>query len=132
MPPVRFGWLPYLPIGVGLAVLVVRLQFLTFAPVKDEPHYWNAVLHFSDHPMPDLAALRGYAELTAPFAFIVFGWLEVLTGHGLVLGRWLNLVLTISTLFLISRILRSTRRLAFGLGPGVMSVPDRNRPSSLH
>lgn len=81
--------------------LVLWLDFLQGPYWWDERGFWRTSLEFSDRLIPSLNDLRDYEELNTPLPFIVFGALEYLLGYGIAAGRWLNLVLSISIVFII-------------------------------
>jgi hypothetical protein len=81
-------------VAVVFGAIVVALDGLRFEPVKDEPHFWQTSLRFSEQWIPSVKLLRDYGELSTPLPFLVFGWLERATGHGLIAGRLLNLLLS--------------------------------------
>lgn len=66
---------------------------LRFPPVRDEPHFWLASLHFAERGWPGLSDLRDYGALNTPLPFLLFGWLEA-AGGGIRAGRLLNLCLS--------------------------------------
>src|SRR5436189_103673 len=84
----------FLLIGLAYLTLFVCLDFLRFAPEKDELHFWPTALLFSKSWIPSLDQLRGYHELSTPLAFLVFGGLEHLLHGGIMAGRLLNLSLS--------------------------------------
>jgi len=86
--------------GGVYAVVLWRLHALRFPLALDELHYWPTSLTFS-HRF-GLSQLRHYRELTTPLAFLVDGAVQRVTGHGLVLGRWLNAALSLVVLGLIA------------------------------
>ena len=81
-------------IGLVYLTLFVYLDFLGFAPERDEVHFWPTALLFSESWIPSLEQLRNYPELTTPLAFLVFGGLEHLLHGGIMAGRLLNLSLS--------------------------------------
>lgn len=80
------------------AGLLVGLEGLGFAPLKDERHFWPSSLYFRDRLPPTLEELRGYRDLNTPLPFLLFGLLERLFGGGIQVGRWVNLVLGLAVL----------------------------------
>ena len=84
----------------GIIILVYLIYLLVFNflmfPVKeDEPHFWQTAKSFSHSLIPNLGQMSDYNDLNTPLPFIIFGQLEFLTGNGVILGRYLNLVLSI-------------------------------------
>ena len=81
--------------------LVVQFDFLQGAMVKDEPHFWKTSLTLSDNLLPSLEELKDYRELNTPLPFIIFGALEHLTHQGVYIGRLLNVILSLTIVFII-------------------------------
>lgn len=76
-------------------VALVVMDGLTFAPRKDERHFWPTALAFSRAFPPAVDDLRGYNELNTPLPFVVFGALEYFFGGGIAVGRFVNLGLSL-------------------------------------
>ncbi len=74
------------------------LGWLGGAPSRDEVHFWPTSLRFAAEPIPSLELLRGYGELSTPFPFMVFGWLEAGFGGGIAVGRLFNALVSFATL----------------------------------
>lgn len=74
---------------------------------RDEVHFWPTSLKFGETFPPSLETLTDYGELNTPLAFAVFGWLDALTGGGVVAGRALN---TLCALTILCMILLRDRR----------------------
>jgi hypothetical protein len=83
------------------ALLVWRMHWLLFPLDRDELHFWPTSLLFSHALLPDLRTLRTYDELNTPLPFVVFGEIQRLTGHGLVLSRYFNLTLSAGLVVII-------------------------------
>ncbi len=81
--------------------LVVWLDFLQGPHWWDEITFWQTSLTFSDRLLPSLDQLRDYSELNTPLPFVVFGAMEHLLGKGIVVGRLLNLALSVMIVFVI-------------------------------
>jgi hypothetical protein len=81
--------------------LVVWHNFLNGAQLGDEAHFWKTSLTFSDRLIPTIDDLRNYRELNTPLPFIMFGALEYLFHQGILAGRLLNLILSLSIVFII-------------------------------
>lgn len=82
-------------------LLLRRLDFLQAPQLYDEISFWKTSLIFSDRLIPTISELRSYGELSTPLPFIIYGALEHFSGHGLLAGRLLNLIL----LFMIAAII---------------------------
>lgn len=78
---------------IFFGLLLLRLDFLSAPKLYDEITFWKTSLIFSDRLIPTLNQLRSYGELNTPLPFLIYGALEHLFGHGLWLGRLLNLIL---------------------------------------
>lgn len=107
-----------LALGVIYVVLLVGLDFLRFAPRKDELHFWPTALSFSMSWLPSPAQLRGYPELNTPLPFLIFGALEHLLHGGIAVGRYLNFITSFGVIALIvmsSGTTRSAARAVTGL-----------------
>ncbi|MEO0885925.1 MAG: hypothetical protein AAFY54_08285 [Cyanobacteria bacterium J06648_10] len=81
--------------------LIVWLDYLQGPYYWDEKIFWETSLTFSDRLFPTLNELRDYRELSTPLPFIIFGALEYLFDQGIFLGRLLNLLLSVSMVFII-------------------------------
>ncbi|MGC1309590.1 MAG: hypothetical protein WA885_20400 [Phormidesmis sp.] len=90
-----------LGVTVIYLTLVVWLDFLQGPQLWDEITYWGTSLSFSDRLLPTIDSLRDYNELSTPLPFIIFGALEYLFDQGIWLGRLLNLLLSLSMVFII-------------------------------
>jgi len=77
------------------------MDWLRFPLDRDESHFWPTSLQFSHSLIPDLATLRDYGELNTPLPFLIFGQIQRLFGHGLVLSRYFNLTLSAALVVLI-------------------------------
>ena len=101
----RFSWhaalLVILMTGV-FVLLLYHLSWLRFPLDRDEKHFWPTALAFSHSLLPDLASIRSYDELSTPLPFLVFGQIERISGHGLVLSRYLNVMLSAGIVLLIA------------------------------
>ena len=75
--------------------LLIWLDFLQGGYWRDERHFWETSLSFSDRILPTLEQLRDYEELNTPLPFILFGALEYLFQQGIFLGRLVNLGLSL-------------------------------------
>ncbi len=96
--------------GKGLWILMVSIVFATgllwtrglrLPFYQDEKHYWEATRYFAERLPPTWSDLGGYAELTTPLSFLLWGGVEALTGAGVMGGRLLTLVFGLGTLALI-------------------------------
>ncbi len=87
--------------GVIYLALFVGLDFLRFAPRKDELHFWPTALSFSTAWVPSLDQLRGYSELNTPLPFLLFGDIEHLFHGGIAVGRFLNFAISFGVIALI-------------------------------
>ena len=83
------------------AIVLWRMHWLQFPLDRDEEHLWPTSLLFSHSLIPPLHTLRDYAELNTPLPFLIFGQIQRLFGHGLVLSRYLNLTLSAALVVLI-------------------------------
>lgn len=86
---------------IAYTVLLVGLDWLQAPPLWDEPQYWQTSLSFSDRLIPSLDDLKNYRELNTPLPFIIFGGIEHLFGQGIFAGRLLNLLLSVTIIFII-------------------------------
>lgn len=83
------------------ASLIVGLDFLQGPCWWDEITFWDTSLRFSDRLLPTVSNLKDYNELSTPLPFIIFGALEHLFGRGIFAGRLLNILLSLSMVFMI-------------------------------
>lgn len=83
-------------------VIYLALDGMNFPLRDDENHFWPNSQIFAQSWLPSLHALRNYNELNTPLPFILFGWLEKLTGHGLPAGRLLNFLASLGLLLLLT------------------------------
>lgn len=90
-----------LGITVIYIALLIWLDFLRGPKLWDENTYWETILQFSDRLIPSLSDLRDYGELNTPLPFVIFGAIEHLFHQGIFAGRLLNLILSISMVFII-------------------------------
>ncbi|MEO0533198.1 MAG: hypothetical protein AAF215_04955 [Cyanobacteria bacterium P01_A01_bin.123] len=90
-----------LSIAVIYITLVAWLNFLQGPTWWDEKHFWETSLTFSDRLVPSINDLRDYGELNTPLPFIIFGALEYFFHQGIFAGRLLNLILSLSMVFII-------------------------------
>ncbi len=74
--------------------IFIWLDFLGFAPERDEVHFWPTSLDFSHALVPSLEQLRSYGELNTPLPFLIFGWTEHSFSLGISGGRLVNLLLS--------------------------------------
>ena len=88
-------------VAVVYAIVMWRLDWLRFPLDRDESHFWPTSLQFSHSLIPDLPTLRDYGELNTPLPFLIFGQIQRLFGHGLILSRYFNLTLSASLVVLI-------------------------------
>jgi hypothetical protein len=105
----------FLLIGSAYLTLFVYLDFLRFAPEKDELHFWPTALLFAQSWIPSLDHLRRYHELNTPLAFLVFGGLEHLLHGGIMTGRLLNLSLSFGVTAVIVVASEDSRRSALAI-----------------
>jgi hypothetical protein len=101
---------------------VVAFEGLTFAPTKDERHFWPTSLEFSSFP-PSVSALRSYNELNTPLPFVVFGAIEGLFQGGIAAGRAVNLVLSFLMVCVIGFAAGQPTSRAFLSVAGLLSFP---------
>lgn len=102
-------------VALGYLAIAGSFDWLSFAPEKDELHYWPTTLRFAAEPLPSIDLLRSYDEFSTPLPFVIFGWLEAAFGAGPAAGRWLNATVSflIACLFVLtarsadSRVLRA-------------------------
>lgn len=101
-----------------VAFAVLAKSALTFAPVKDELHFWPTAEYFSVAPLGALETWRGYDDLNTPLPFALWGVLERGFGGGIAVGRWLNLLLVLGVLagVALARSEPFSRPLLAGLG----------------
>ena len=83
-------------------VLIIQFDFLNGIKIKDEGHFWETSLTFSDTLIPSMEDLRNYQELNTPLPFMVFGVLEYFFHQGIFAGRLLNLILSLIIVFTIA------------------------------
>ena len=81
--------------------LVAWLDFLQGPLWWDEASFWETSLTFSYRLLPTLEDLQNYQELNTPLPFVVFGAVEHLFHQGIFGGRLLNLILSLSMVFMI-------------------------------
>lgn len=87
--------------------LIFWLDFLQGPQWYDEKTFWKTTLTFSNSLFPSIEDLRDYTELNTPLPFIIFGALEYLFHQGIFTGRLLNLILSLTIVFLIGYPTRS-------------------------
>ncbi|MEO1126815.1 MAG: hypothetical protein AAFX95_22480 [Cyanobacteria bacterium J06639_16] len=90
-----------LTITIIYVALVAWLDLLQGPYWWDEETFWQTSLTFSDRLLPNIDDLRDYNELSTPLPFIIFGALEYLFHQGIFAGRLLNLILSLSIIFII-------------------------------
>jgi hypothetical protein len=88
--------------AVACVTVLWAKDWLQFPLDRDELHFWPTSLLFSKSFLPDPKTLRAYGEPCTPLAFILFGELHHLFGHGLIIGRYLNFGLSAGLLALIA------------------------------
>jgi hypothetical protein len=88
--------------AMACVTILWATHWLQFPLDRDELHFWPASLHFSGSFLPDLHTLRAYGEPCTPLAFILFGELHHLFGHGLIMGRYVNFGLSAGLLAIIA------------------------------
>jgi hypothetical protein len=91
---------------------MVWLDFLQGPYWHDEKTFWETSLTFSSRLLPSIEDLRNYGELNTPLPFIIFGALEYLFDRGIFTGRLLNLILSLSIVFIIGYPRQSNRERA--------------------
>lgn len=99
------------------------MQWLRFPLDCDETHFWRHSLLFSHSPIPDLNTLRDYDELSTPLPFVIFGQIQRLFGHGLVLSRYFNLILSAALVVIIGCVHRRPTRTSALSAFGLMLFP---------
>lgn len=77
------------------------MHWLRFPLDRDENHFWPTSLQFSHSLIPELHTLRDYGELNTPLPFLIFGQIQRMFGHGLVLSRYFNLTLSAGLVVII-------------------------------
>ena len=82
-------------------ILIIKFDFLHGPQVKDEEHFWETSLRFSESLIPSIDALRDYRDLNTPLPFIMFGAVEHIFHLGVFGGRLLNVILSIAMVFII-------------------------------
>jgi hypothetical protein len=90
-----------LGITILYLAIIAWLDFLQGPYWWDEKQFWQTSQTFSDSLLPSLADLRDYRELNTPLPFIIFGGLEYLFNGGIFAGRLLNLILSLTMVFII-------------------------------
>lgn len=105
------------------SALVIWLNFLKGPGLWDEHTFWATSLTFSDRLIPSLDDLRNYGELNTPLPFIIFGALEYLFHQGIFAGRLLNLILSLSIVFIIGWPIREKRGSAILCAAGLLLCP---------
>lgn len=81
--------------------LIIWLDFLQGPVWWDEGTFWQTSVTLSDRIFPTLNELRDYTELNTPLPFILFGAIEHVSQGDIVWGRLLNLMLSISMVFIV-------------------------------
>ncbi|MGF1459914.1 MAG: hypothetical protein ACFBSG_12915 [Leptolyngbyaceae cyanobacterium] len=76
-------------------LVIFYLNFLQGPSWRDEAEFWSSSLVFSNQLIPSLTDLKTYGSLNTPLPFIIFGFLEYLFGGDIVVGRLLNLLLSL-------------------------------------
>lgn len=89
-------------IGAVYAAALVYLDVLRFPVRADELHFWPTTLALFERGFPSLEQLRTYNELSTPLPFLIFGSLEAAFHGGIVVGRALNLAVSLALLALIA------------------------------
>jgi hypothetical protein len=121
------GWLyPAIFAGVLAIDYIASLwwsDWLRFPLDRDELHYWPASLVFSHSLVPSLQTLRSYNELSTPLAFFIFGQIQRLTSHGLILCRYFNLGLSAALLVMIGCVRRKPDRRSLLSAVGLLLYP---------
>lgn len=79
-----------LAIAAGYVVLAGYCSWLAFPLYQDESHYWPMAQRFAREPIPSLALLRDYPQLSTPLVFMIWGWLEAALHGGVRAGRALD------------------------------------------
>jgi hypothetical protein len=74
---------------------------LSFPLQKDEHDHWRMSQFFAAHWPPSLEQIRSYPEPATPLSFLLWASLQVAFGGGPAAGRFLCLVLSITSLCLI-------------------------------
>ncbi|MEM7227387.1 MAG: hypothetical protein AAF432_01085 [Planctomycetota bacterium] len=119
----RIRWLCVIPLALLFVGLAALYDWLSFAPARDEIHYWPTTLQFAAFWWPPVDFLRTYPELNTPLPFMIFGWLERLTGGGIAVGRWFNLFVTFLQACIILLATRGEHRRAILATVGVLAFP---------
>ncbi len=83
------------------AIVLWRMHWLRFPLDRDENHFWPTSLQFSHSLIPELRTLRDYGDLNTPLPFLIFGQIQRIFGHGLVLSRYFNLTLSAGLVVII-------------------------------
>ena len=83
------------------STLAIWLDFLHGPKLRDEGHFWQTSLTFSESLIPTIDDLKNYRELNTPLPFVIFGALEYLFHQGIFAGRLLNLILSLIIVFIM-------------------------------
>ncbi|MGB3574325.1 MAG: hypothetical protein WA783_22100 [Phormidesmis sp.] len=127
LPPVPRTWQKFwflLFLIVVYSILIIQLDFLRAPAIRDEQHFWETALTFSDRLLPTLNDLRDYEQLSTPLPFIIFGALEYLFNQGLLAGRLLNIVLSITIVFIVGWPTAQKQGRALSCLIGLVLCPD--------
>jgi hypothetical protein len=88
-------------VAATYAVLFAALGGFSSGARKDENFFWPAVEFFSRHWVPSIDELQSYPAPPTPLTFLVWGAIEHLTGNALVIGRIINVVLSLGLVALV-------------------------------
>ncbi len=98
----RCSKLIVLAVGAVYAAALLYLDLLRFPVRADELHFWPTTLALFERGFPSLEQLRSYNELSTPLPFLIFGSLETAFHGGIVVGRALNIAVSLALLALIA------------------------------
>jgi hypothetical protein len=97
--PVKF-WI-FSAVGLAYLSTLAGLDFLRFPIRNDETHFWPTTLYLFQDGFPSFERLRSYNELNTPLPFLVFGLAEYYLHGGIVLGRYINFISSLTVVLLI-------------------------------
>jgi hypothetical protein len=119
----RSLWLFVSLILVVFGLAILSLGGLTFPLHKDEYWFWRQTVFFVERWPPGLAELRSYTEPMTPLSFLVWATIERATGAGVMGGRLLNILLSVSILCMIGARRRDPQRRGLIAACGLLLFP---------
>ena len=99
--PIIFGVILAVELLIVYSAAIYNMHGFSKPPVRDEVHFWPTAQLFSQPGQPSLTLIKNYPELNTPLPFMVFGFIEKFAGNGLLLGRMLNLLASLSIIFFL-------------------------------